>query len=216
MHIIKRLILRPLKKQIFLIAKNVKYKITKSIQKQYKSIYHLKRYLLYKTKIKKNFYGFFKKLVYKKNICMFKQKINYVNLNKKFCIDFSCPGLIIKNRKKKLNYRTHKKTKYFNLNAFYSSHLFLKFFEHKLAYFLFRYIKLKHTQITFQEEFSMPRASLLLHLVEKRVKERTFFLKQNKKFYNNFINLMPIIQTFKAIQLLATQIAFELSRTKKH
>jgi hypothetical protein len=41
-------------------------------------------------------------------------------------------------------------------------------------------------------------------------------VRHNKKFYTNFLNIMPILQNFIAIQILAKQIAIELSRTKKH
>jgi hypothetical protein len=88
--------------------------------------------------------------------------------------------------------------------------------ETKIKYFFNKNFNIKNFGITLQQEFSFPKATYFLKLLNKRIKENTNFLKHNKKFYTNFINIMPIIQTFYAIEHLAQQMAIELARTKKH
>jgi hypothetical protein len=55
-----------------------------------------------------------------------------------------------------------------------------------------------------------------LRTYEKNVLRVTKFLKQNNRFYMNFLNLIPSLENFMVADFLAKQIAIELARTKKH
>jgi len=118
----------------------------------------------------------------------------------------------------KLKYKIKvRENNYFlELNAFWYIHLFNKSLETKVNYFFNEMHNIKNIKITLQQEFSFPQAIFFLKLLDKRIRLNTQFLKHNKKFYNHFINIMPIIQTFYAIEQLAQQTAIELGRTKKH
>lgn len=106
--------------------------------------------------------------------------------------------------------------KYMELLSFIYIQFFNKILEHKIENFLCKNFKIYNINILLQQEFSFPNANYLLQLMHKRIKKTTGFLKNNNKFYNNFLNIIPIIQNFNAIHILAKQIAFELERTKKH
>lgn len=106
--------------------------------------------------------------------------------------------------------------KLYNLLNFCYFQIFNRIFEHKLLFF-FKHINLKnYFEIILQNDFIFPKSTYFIKLLNKKIKQHTIFLKATNKFYYNFINLMPTIQTFNSIDILTKQIAIELSRTKKH
>jgi hypothetical protein len=68
----------------------------------------------------------------------------------------------------------------------------------------------------FQQEFSHPKGTEFINKIKERLKHATKFLSYNKKFYDNFINIMPLMQTFNEINILTKHFSFQLARTKKH
>jgi hypothetical protein len=134
---------------------------------------------------------------------------------------FNSQTLLYKNQQKKklknfLKFNFYNLLKLKDLLNFIYFQLFNKILEHKIENFLLKNFKIKNLTILIQQEFSHPNANYVLQLLNKRVRENTFFLRNNSKFYNNFVNILPLIQTFNSIQILSKQIAFELERTKKH
>ena len=187
--------------------------------------------IIKKLKLKKNILWnllYNKKKIYKLFINKLKQKkYYYTNFKHSFMIlPKKFTKLLLLNSTKtiftKKNLKIFWKFNFFNtfknmelLNFIYIQ-IFNKILEHKIENFLFKNFKIHNTNIFLQQEFSFPNANYLLQLMNKRIKKTTFFLKSNNKFYNNFLNIIPIIQNFNAINILAKQIALELERTKKH
>ena len=186
-----------------------------------------KIFFLITNKLKKNLYKIHGEKI-KKNKKILKKLKNYFFFKKIINFNFFFQKktfLNIKNNKKK--YITLKKKKIFiieNLQkkkttVFWYIQFLNKFLVYEYKYFFKNILNRSFPfkiNLFFQQEFSFPQSAILLQIINKKIRIMTNFLKNNKKFYNNFLNIMPTIQTFTQLNILAKQLAIELARTKKH
>lgn len=103
-----------------------------------------------------------------------------------------------------------------NLTLFWYIQLYNQFLQFKAHKFLNFFVKLNYFNVLFKQEFAFPKITKNLNILEKNILKTTRFLKMNNKFYFNFVNIIPSMQTFVIAKNLANQIAAELGRTKKH
>jgi len=205
------------------------WKLTKKINYKYSKLNKVFLFFL-STKLKTKFYSITTtKLLYKIKTKKNKNKKikNFFFWKKMLKIKFfreKKTSFTIKNRKKIYITKTKKDIFIFrnlqntDIPVFWYIQFLNKFMVYEYKYFFNKNITNLPNQIKFffQQEFSFPRSFYLLQIINKKMRIMTNFLKNNKKFYNNFLNIMPAVQTFTQISLLSKQLAIELARTKKH
>ena len=98
------------------------------------------------------------------------------------------------------------------IQNFIYTQIFNKIFEHKIQ----QTIKQVPTWIRIQQSQAFIYTQTNLNLFLPKFLLKTSFLKSNKKFYNNFLNLLPTIELFSNATNIGKQLALELARTKKY
>jgi hypothetical protein len=198
----KSFVLKQKQKSFFLIISQLKHKISVVTTQKI-----LNAKLSKQTELQKN-----------KFVLFWKKIKNFIrNINKKKLIISKINKKIYK---KKLNKNLFliKNNDNLETTAFWYIQFLNKFLVYKFLLFIKNSIFnfSKTFNVFFQQEFSFPRAFYLLQIINKKIRIMTNFLQNNKKFYNNFINILPVVQTFTNTSILAKQLAIELARTKKH
>ena len=243
---LQRILFRPFCKRIKWSLKRIKYKKKdyKKHKKNNNKIFFLhklmwkkeynyqilnKKMEIYKMKNFFKFYiYFFFRFSFYRNNSLKKLKFDFINKGKCCAFKNLIKEKVLHKERKNfyflnfglknnlLQFNVRKTANFLIIANFWYVQFFNRFFENQFFYFLQKINFLLKIDIIFQQEFSIPSANYFLKIFNKRFLLATAFLKFNKKFYNNFINIMPIVQNFQAINILTKQFAIELSRTKKH
>lgn len=226
--ILNRLIRRPLKKNQPLASQQIQKKIkikmlNLTIQKNKYYLFQSQKTNVIKKKI----------LILKKNQTLWikKNKIPLLLQNWKIIKKIKQQSSIIKNfkiqrlKKKKLFFNLEQKNENFNnLYFFIYSQFFNKLLEQKIRNYINSLNNLNNLYFNFnkqvflklQQTQNFPLITKNLTILEKPLLDETRFLKNNRKFYKNFLNLLPTIELFLNTENFNKQFALELARTRKH
>lgn len=165
-----------------------------------------------KLRLYKNWYFVLKKRKYGLTNLFWNNAFSYLNIIDENQIVTKKSNFIEKN----WIYKTKKALINNSKFLFIKNQIFNQFLEFKIFFFLSKIVTKPYYKIFLKQEFSIPNAIIKLNIFEKNILRFTKFLKVKNKFYYNFINILPTLETFVITQFLANQIAAELARTKKH
>lgn len=181
-----------------------------SNRKLYKSVN-----MLYGKKCVKEY---FRKLIINKSITsgMNKKDINEIAIKKWL----KCRQTIWMDNKNEVKKNYENRYKMFDnvpvtIAKFWYPQIFNRLLEYQFTNFITPITKKIACELTLQQELTIPRATNLVSILDKHLQTNTRFLQHNK-FYKNFVNILPAVQTFYATELIARQIAVELTRTRKY